>query len=217
MTFSLNSASCTARLDSITTNWNEGSAPPPTVGVVWRDSAYWGVATTGSQNNRTLKLDLISGDWFIFDMPIRSAWTWNNTMYFGGTTAANAYKFSDQKDSNAPTSDDGSAINSYWHSKAFGGMDPFKELTLDKISLVAKKQGGGTVTSNWRMNGGDTSSGSFTVALSTGPNVVRHNYVMPNGSRGTFYDLKISNNNTYPWEILGVKFDYTPKDWRVMP
>lgn len=217
MTYSLNSATCTARLDSITTNWNEGSAPPPTVSTVWQDAAYWGVATSGSQNNRTLKLDLLSGDWFVFDIPMRSAWTWNNAMYFGGATSAKAFKYSDARDSSVPTSDDGAAINSYWHSKAFGGDDPFKEVTLDKISLVAKKQSGGTMAANWRMNGGDTASGSFTVNLSTGTNVVRHNYNVPNGSRGSFYDLKFSNNSTYPWEVLGIKLDFTPKDWRVMP
>lgn len=217
LTFSVNSATCTARVDSITTNWTQGNAPPPVVSAYWKDAIYWGVATAGTQNNRVLKLDLLNRGWYPFDMPARSMMTWNNGMYFGSTTTAKLYKFSDPREGYAPSSDDGTAIDSYWTSKNIGFNDPFQELTLDRISLIARKESGGTLTAAYYMNGGDTGTNTWTVGLSTGTNVVRSNYSVPFGSRGSFFNLKISNNSTQPWEVLGIKFDFTSKGWRPLP
>lgn len=216
-TYSLNSATCTARVDSLTVNWTEGAVSSPTYGAYWNDGLYWTVQTAGSVNNRTLKYDLLNKQWFPFDIGANALLNFNNIFYFGSTANGKVYKFSNIQPSQAPTSDDGANINAYWKSKDFGGSNPFTEHVYENISTVMKKQSGGTATVDWQLNGGATNSGSYSVSLSTGDNVVRNNYSMPFGQIGTFLNLKVSNNSTIPFEILGIKFDFTPQPWRELP
>lgn len=215
--FGLSSGTETARIDSIRVNWSEGAVAPPTYGAFWNDDLYWAVANDGTSNNRTLKYDLLYRQWYVFDLPMNAPFTFNNIMYFGGATNGKIYKYSNIDYSQAPSSDDGAVINAYYRTKEYGGADPFVENIYDRISLVAKKQSGGTMTSTWALNGGGTATGSYDVELSTGDNVVRRNYAFPAGRRGSFLNLKFSNNSTSPFEVLGVKVEFTPQTWRTLP
>lgn len=217
VTYGLDSASCTARTDSITINWTEGAVSSPTFGAYWNDGLYWTVQTSGTMNNRILKYDLLNKAWFPFDIAANALLNFNNILYFGNVTSGKVYKYSNIKQSEAPTSDDGSNINAYWKSKDFAGPDPFTEQNWDNISLVLKKQTGGTATVDWQTMGGNTNSGSYTVQLSTGQNVVRNNYALPFGQRSSFFNVQVGNNSTNPFEIIGIKIDHSPLEWRVLP
>ena len=215
-TFSINSSTNVARLDSLVVNWTEGSLSPISVGTWWDDGIYWGVSDGPSSNNKTLKYDMRAGEWFPFDIPMSANNTYNNRLYFGTPSSKNVFKFSDIVASSAPKTDNGTAINSYWKSKYFFGNDPFKESTLDRISIIATKKESGTLLGTWQMNGEGVSD-SFTINLSTGDNAVRHNYSVPFGALGTFWDLRLSDSSIYGWEVLGIKFDTTPQVWRPIP
>ena len=215
--FGLDSATCTARLDSLTANWNEGSVAPASYGTYWNDGLYWSLANAGTANNLLLKYDLLYGSWHPFDIAANGLYSFNNIFYFGSTTTGKVYKYSSIRPGQGPTSDDGANINAYWKSKEFAGPDPFRESQWNKISLLAKKQAGGTATATWQLNGGDVNSGSYTINLSTGTNIVRNNYSLPVGQRATFFNLKIANNSTQPFELLGFKVDLVPLNWRVLP
>ena len=143
--------------------------------------------------------------------------TFNNIMYFGCTTCGKVYKYSNINYGSAPNSDDGTAINAYYKTKEYGGSAWDQENIYDKISLIARKQSGGTMTSTWSLNGGVTGIGNYSVALSTGDNVVRRNYQFPTGQRGSFLNLKFSEATTSPFEVLGVKVEFTPQAWRPLP
>lgn len=215
--FGLNSATNTARLDSITVNWTEGSVAPPSYATYWNDALYFAVADAGTTNNKTLKYDLLYKQWFPFDIPMNAPYSYNNIFYFGCVNCGKVYKYSNIKYSQAPTSDAGSNINSYFRTKAFSGTDPHLENTYENISLIFRKQSGGTVNATWRLNGGSSGSDTFSVNLSTGDNVVRHNESFPIGQKGTFFDLEFGNNSTYPWEVLGFKVEFSPEPWRQLP
>ncbi len=45
---------------------------------------------------------------------------------------------------------------------------------------------------------------------------VNHNYSMPFGTEGRFFNVKYGNNTTTPWEILGIRMDFTLLPWRPM-
>lgn len=217
VTYGLNSATCTARIDSLAINWTEGAVASPTYGAYWNNALYWAVQSTGTNNNRMVKYDLLNPAWYVFDIPANALASYNNILYFGGTTSGKVYTFSDVNQGRAPTSDDGAAINAYWKSKEFSGADPFVENKWNRVSMVARRQAGGSLTASWQLNGGDTASGSYSVGLSTGPSVVRHNFSLPVGQRGTFFNVKVGNNSTAPFEVFAVKFDYDALPWRVLP
>lgn len=207
----------TARVDSLRVNWTEGAVAPPTYGTFWNDDIYWAVANAGTTNNRVIKLDLLYNEWYLFDIAANALSTFNNSMYFGCVSCGKIYKYSDINYSRAPSSDDGSSINAYYKTKDYSGADRYVENQYDKISLIAKDQASGSMTVAWALNGGQTGSGSYTVQLSTGDNAVRSNYQFPAGRRGTFSNLQFSNNSTSPFEVLGVRLEFTPQPWRPLP
>ena len=216
--FALGSGTDTARIDSIRVNWTEGSVAPPSYGVYWDDALYWQVAvTSGSKNNRMLKYDLIHQAWFPFDVAGNAGHSFGNIFYFGATSNGRVYKYSNINPNQAPNTDNGAAINAYWKSKDYGGADPFRENVYQAMSLVAKKQPTGTATVTWGVNGGGTASGSYEVSLSTGDNVVRHNENLPVGTVGSYFNFRFGNNSTTPFELLGIKLDFSPEPWRVLP
>lgn len=214
-TFAIGSATDTARLYSITANWAEANVAPPSYSTYWDNGLYWSVADAGTTNNKMLKYDLLFGEWFLFDIPFNALHTFNNQMYGGCTTCGKVYKYSNIVRNQAPTSDDGANINAYFKTKDFSAS-PFIENNYETISLVATNQNAGTITNTWKINGGQL-SGNYSVSTSTGDNVVRSNYRFPAGKNGTFFNLNIGNNSTTPFEILGIRVDFSPLDWRVLP
>ena len=216
VTFNIGSTSDTARMDSLTVNWTEGSVAPPSYLSYWDDGIYFAISTGTTGNNRTVKYDLRSGSLWPFDIGMNSPVTFNNIMYFGSTSTAKVMKYSANDPDSAPNADDGSAINGYWRSKQLTAQDPFTEKALERVSIIAKKEAAGTLDTSWRING-NTNSGSFTVNLSTGQALIRHNYRVPVGQVGASYDVRVGNNSVYPFEVLGLKLDLSPKEWRPLP
>lgn len=217
VTFSVGSASDTARIDSLTLNWTEGSVAPPSYAAFWNNYLYFSVSTGTTKNNRVLKYDPSDGSFYVFDVGMNSPISYNNNFYFGSTANGKVYRFSNIDPDSAPTSDDGANINAYWRSKSFSGGDPFAEKQLNRISLLARKQSGGTLSPIWNVNGGNTATGSYSVAMSTGHAVVNHNYNVPVGQRGIWWDYRVGNLSTLPFEVLGVRFDFSILPWRVLP
>lgn len=213
--YSLASGTSSARMDQLVINWVEGSTAPPSYGIYWNNALYWAGSSTGTTNNLTFKYDLLHQTWHKFDIPMNAPTVFNNIFYFGSASTNKVYKYSNIREGFGPTSDEGAAINSYWQSKNFSGGNPFIENIWNSISLVARKgQGSAAITSAWKANGGNSGSGSYNINLNTNDNVVRSNYYMPTGTRGTFFNLNISNNSIYPFEILGIMLDFKPQPWR---
>lgn len=216
--FYVPSGTSTARIDSLTINWTEGTVASATYGAYWNNSLYWSVQNSTGGNNLLLKYDLINPSWWLFDVKAGPLLSFSNQLLFGSALPlGKVYRFSNINPRLVPTSDDGAAINAYWKSKNFTGSDSFVENGWEAVNTILKKQDGGSATITWQSNGGDSGTGSYSVGLSTGTNAVRSNHRVPTGTTGTFFSVKVGNNSTIPFELLGLRIDFTRKGYRPLP
>ncbi len=211
----LGSATDQAQVDACTLYWNNGTASPPAWGVYDsnKNSIYWTSSINNSStNNRFLKYDLNRQEWFPFDLAVSAPRFINNYLYFGSSTGGywNLY-------GNGATSDNGSAINSYFKTKDFGGDSAFSEKDWADVSIVARNAQTGSLNVTWTNN--RYSTGTYIISLSTSGSVpyIRSNYYLPKTSPATFFNLQFGNNAAnQPWEVDGYGLDYSILPWRVI-
>jgi len=139
-----------------------------------------------------------------------AAWLFviGTALYFGSSTGGywNLYGGVDN--------DNGSAINAYWKSRDFSGSDPFVEKNLNRISVVVRNQGSGTLTTTYTTS--DNRSGSYSINQSTTSGVayVRANYALPLLSPFQFFNVKFGNNSGSPFEVNGFRLDWFAQPWK---
>jgi len=207
----MTSATEQTQIDSCSVYWNNGAPAPPVWGVFdsIRNAVYWASSINNSTtNNRFLKYDLAQKQWFPFDLAVTAPKRIGTALYFGSSTGGywNLYGGVDN--------DNGSAINAYWKSRDFSGSDPFVEKNLNRISVVVRNQGSGTLTTTYTTS--DNRSGSYSINQSTTSGVayVRANYALPLLSPFQFFNVKFGNNSGSPFEVNGFRLDWFAQPWK---
>lgn len=208
----LGSATDQAQVDACVITWNEGTPTQPSWAAYdsIKNAVYWTTTVNASSStNRLLKYDLNLDAWYPLDIPAQAPRVVNNVLYFGGASSGtwNQYGLVD--------SDNGYAINAYWKSKDIGSQNPFVEKDFKTASLLLRNNQAGSVTGTYTYSNAET--GAYTISLSTGAgiNYARSNYRLPKTSPQNFINLKVGNNSTTPFEILGFGLTWESKPWGV--
>lgn len=209
----IGSATDQTQVDSCTMYWTEGTAAQPVWGVYdsIRNSLYWTATTTGStQGDRVIKYDLNLDQFFPFDLRATALSRINNSLYFGSSTGGYWNKYA----AGGVYSDNGSAINAYWKSKDFGGVNPFQETSFNRLSLVAKNQTTGSMTATYAFSSGQSLSHTVSLSTTSSLNYIRDNYNIPLTSPHNFMNVQVGNNSSTPFEVLGMRLEFTTNGWR---
>lgn len=210
----LGSATDQAQVDACVLAWNEGTPAQPSWAAYdsVKNAIYWTATVDGaSATNRLLKYDRNLEQWYPWDIAAQAPRSVNNTLYFGGAAAGtwNTYGLVD--------ADAGASINSFWTSKDVGGDRPFQEKDFKTLSLLSRNQGTGSLTGTWTNSIGNT--GDYTISLSTGAGITyaRSNFYLPKKSPQNFMKVRIGNNSSTPFEVLGIGLTWQVLPWRVAP
>ena len=208
----LGSATDQAQVDACVLAWNEGTPSQPSWAVYdsIKNAVYWTSTIDGaSYANRLLKYDRNLGQWYPLDIRAQAPRVINNTLYFGGASSGTWNTFGDVD------ADDGAAINAYWTSKDVGSDKPFQGKSFKSASVLSRNNGSGSLTGTWTLSNAKT--GSYTISLSTGAGIsyARSNYNIPFSSPQQFMKLKIGNNSSTPFEVLGIGIKWTIEPWKV--
>lgn len=214
-TFTITSATQTPTMSAFTLNWNEGNIVRSWATVDKDHRIMWAVGENGSSvDNAEYIWDIRFGQWLKYSVPFTAGTLIDNSIYFGSPSAGNVFNWP------SGTNDNGGTITAFWKSKDFIGADPFSEKDFNHISFISKNQPLSSVDVNFFVNGSTTTTGTSTVSLtdSSSNAYVRNNYLFPAGTYGTFISFKIGNVLAgSPFEFYALGFDYTPRDWRVLP
>ena len=207
----LGSATDQAQVDACTLVWVESGTVQSAWGVYdsVKNSLYWTTTINGAATtNRLLKFDRNLEQWYPFDIPALAPKMINNTMYFGGASSGtwNSYGSVD--------SDAGNPIRAYWKSNDIGNDDPFREKQFKTLSILSRNNQAGSMTGTWTLSNAQT--GSYTISLSTssGVSYARSNYFLPLASPQQFINVQVGNNNSTPFEVLGLGVTWDVKPWR---
>lgn len=213
-TFARTASTETASLDSLYVSWNSGSVSHTFGSVDKNHRLIWSLAENNSTyNNATYIYDQRFQTWlkysFAMDAPARVG----DITYFGGASTGVVYYFP------SGDSDNGSSITAYWKSKDFIGGDPFSEKDYKNYSIIAKTQTGSSISFEYALNGTQaTTSRTISLTNSNGFPFIRSNALFGTGVFGSFINFKFGNVGTdIPFEVYSIKYDYTPRAWRVMP
>lgn len=207
--FTITTATHTPTLNNFTVNWYEGEASDQAY-MFYFDDAIWESVAYGagqSANNYIFKRDLVSDGWTLYTIGTGGMLNQDQTLYFGDSSLGNIFSYGGE------TSDNGTAINSYWRSKTFSGGDPFVQNQFNAIDLFAKKDSGTTLAVTYTT---DTSTAtSYSMSLSTSNSMVQSRKMLPNGKLGHTLDLRIGDNSiSSDWEFFGYRVNYTPLPYR---
>ena len=201
-----------AQVDACTLAWNEGTAVQPAWAVYdsIKNAVYWTTTiNSASSANRLLKYDRNIEQWFPFDLKAQAPKMITNKLYFGGASSGTWNLYGDVD------ADIGGAINAYWKGKDIGSDYPFNEKGFKTISILSRNQQAGNMTATWTLSNGRT--GDYTISLSTGAgiNYARSNFNIPSTSPQQFLNVKVGNNSSTPFEVLGIGVTWDVKPWRV--
>lgn len=208
----LTSATDQAQIDACTLAWNEGAPVQPSWAVYdsIKNAIYWTATVNGAASaNRLLKYDLNLGYWYPFDIPAQAPRMNNNSLYFGGSSSGTWNQFG------SVDADAGGAITAFWQSKDVGANNPFLEKDFGTASVLSRNQQAGSMTATYTFSNAE--SGAYTISLSTGAgiNYARSNFNLPKTSPQTFMSLRLGNNNSTPFEILGIGITWAAWPWKV--
>jgi hypothetical protein len=197
-------------LNDFTFNWYEGSATDKAYITYFNDAIWVSVSsgTSSSTNNRIFYYDLLNQAWLIYDIASNGFLVENNILYIGDPSAGKVYRFGNV------STDNGSAINSYWKSKDFTGDNPF--ITNEFVqSDFAFSVAATTVTYTYTTDTKTATSVSIPLTDSNGASLIRRGFLLPPGKIGGFYNFKVGDSTTNPkWTFLGHKVHFNPLNWR---
>ena len=208
----LGSTTDQAQIDACVLNWTEGTPVQP----VWsvydsiKNAVYWTATINNAPStNRLLKYDRNLNEWYPMDIPAQAPRMINNSLYFGGASSGtwNQYGLVD--------ADLGQAINAYWTSKDIGSDKPFQEKDFQTLSLLSRNNGTGNMTATWTFSNAETGSAEVSLSTGTGISYARSNYNLPKTSPQNFVKIRIGNNSTTPFEVLGLGVTWGVLDWNV--
>lgn len=207
--FTIAAATNVPTLNDFTFNWYEGNAVDKAYIHYFQD-ALWISVSSGSttSNDVVYYFDLLNGGaWFPYNLNADGFLTENNQLYFGDSTAGKIHVFG------GVTTDNGSAINSYWKSKELSGSDPTIDNQYDQADFVFG-QSSTTITYTYTMNQSSSTSVSIPI-YDANLSLVRRNFNLAPGKIGLFYNFKISESSSRAaWSLLMHHVKYTPLGWR---
>ena len=205
----LTHATDTVRLDACSVSWVE-AAPQATFGVYFNDDIYWSVVfSSGLRQNRVIHYDLLNGAFFPWDLRVSAFINSANTLYMGCSDCGKLYQFG------GVDNDTGTAITSSWVSKDFSLGDPTVDKDISRMSVIMKNQTAGSLSLDYVTNGSSTSTKSLSMAGTAGAPQVIRNFNTGLGTKGNVFRIKAYNSTiNNPWEIYGIKVDFSPLPWR---
>lgn len=209
-TFTVTNATQTAVLNDFTVNWFEGTTVDQAY-LLYFDNAIWESVAYGSGqsvNNYIFKRDLINDSWTFYNFGAGGMLVQANTLYFGDTTAGNVFNYG------TTTSDNGTAIQSYWKSKEFSGTDPFLQTQLTNIDTIAKRDQGSTLTATYAVE--TSTETSYSIGLSSTTNsIIQSRKLLPSGKLGYTFSIKYGDTSTSSaWEFMGFRIGFTQNPYR---
>lgn len=201
-------------LNDFSISWFEGQATDKSYGIYFNDAIWWSVASgvAVSTNNRILRLDLLNGDWYLYDIGTNGMLVRNNALYFGSSSEGKIFKFGDTDN------DNGNAINAFWKSKDFVLGNPFVKKEFVNLSVSAGSVQNSSMTVTYTIDG--SSQTSYTVPLYAGSsNAYRHfNKNLPLGKIGNTFSVQFGNNGAdQPLEVFAVQYGFRDKPWVPTP
>ena len=208
----LGSATDQAQIDSCVLNWVEGTLSQPSWAVYdsIKDAVYWTTAVDNAPYaNRLLKYDRRLDSWYPWHLTAQAPKFINNNLYFGGSSSGTWNLFG------TVDNDNGNAIDAFWKSKDVGGDAPFQEKNFRTLSLLNRNAGTGSLTATYTFSNAET--GAYTVSLTTGTGISysRYNENLPNTSPTNFVNIKVGNNSSVPFEVLGIGLTWEALPWSV--
>lgn len=206
----LGSATDQAEIDSCSLAWNESTPVQPSWAVYdsIKNVIYWTTTiNNASSSNRLLKYDRNLKSWYPFDIAAQAPRMIANSLYFGSATAGTWNKYGDVD------SDAGSSINAYWKTKDIGSSEPFLEKSFETFSLLAANQSQGVLYSTATFSNSDYRNFSTSLSTGTGINYIRSNNSIPEMSGQNFMNLKMGNNSSSFFQILGYGVTWSSLPW----
>lgn len=224
--FSLSAATEAPTLNDFTLNWFEGAASDKAYIGYFNDAIWFSVSSSSSvsTNNTIFYWDLLNGAWSIYNIPSNGLLVENNALYIGDPTNSNIYKFG------GVTTDNGSAIQSYWRSKSFLFNESETSGNGQTISFPATDDifvqkeftqadfvlGESSSTLSYTYTLDSKTSTVFTMtAFDSSASLIQRNFLLPVGKIGKYYDFQIGDNSTLPaWKMIAHRVHYNALNWR---
>lgn len=208
--FAITAATQSPTLNDFTVNWFEGSATDQAYMLYFENAIWQSVAFGAAQsvNNYIFKKDLINDAWTLYNFGVGGMLVQSNRLYFGSTSAGNVFNYG------TTTSDNGTAIQSYWKSKEFAGPDLFLQTQLTNIDTFAKKDQGSTLTATYTVE--TSSSTSYSISLSSASQtLIQSRKLLPSGKMGYTFSMQYGDTSTSSsWELLGFRIGFTQQPYR---
>lgn len=105
--------------------------------------------------------------------------------------------------------DDGDAIESFWQTKDYDLGNSYKNKTLRKMKVLAKRVGDYNLTLRYNVDFVGGNSNEYNINLNQEP-IVANDRGIPSTVMGKFFNFKVSNNNADEyWELYGLSPSYT--------
>lgn len=209
--FAITAATNTPTLNDFVFNWFDGSASDQAYGIYF-DNSIWFSVSYGvgvSSNTYIFKRDLINDGWNVYSFGAGGMLVQNNRLFFGSVGNGNIFQYG------TGTSDNGTAINSYWRTKSFSGQDPFLENSFSQLDSYWARNANQSTTVSYTLNA-STSPTSYTVLLSsTTQGLIRSKKMLPTGTNGSTIDIKfLDNSASSSWEIFLFRVLFDPFPYR---
>jgi hypothetical protein len=202
-TFTIYSASETAKIDSIAINWNEGNAAKSATMAVYKNRLHVCGQSAASTINDVCYVRDMGGAWV--------KWTGVNSRYLG-TVGQNFLSATSSETGGGfvyrlydTDSDDGNPINAYWESKDHV-LGPIQNvMAVDRVYLLGSNDAT-TLNMTLKADSGMRTQ-AFDMDLSTGAAFrVKQKPIYPALS-GNSFRLRVENNAaSKPWSFYGYGF-----------
>lgn len=208
----LGSATDQAQVDACTLAWNEGTPVQPAWAVYdsIKDEVMWTTTIdNAASTNRLLKYRRPLSSWYVYNISAQAPIFINNNLYFGGASSGTWSKYGDVD------SDNGNPITAYWQSKDIGSDKPLNEKDFQTLSVLARNRQTGALDIDYTYSNSDT--GSFSMSLSTGAGIqyARGAFRLPSKSPKNFMSVRIGNESSVSFEVLGIVVSWFTRGWIV--
>lgn len=199
-TWTVYSATETARLDILVINWNEGTSAKSATMAVYKNRLHFcGQTSTGLYNDACYVMD-DRGAWVKWSgIDARHLNVVNQNFTAGKSNPSGGGFVHKLYDSD---SDDGAAINAFWESKDFplGNIQNVK--AIDRLFIIGSPEAT-TLTATLRADTGLRSLG-YDVDFSTGMGFKIVHKVIDEPLNGNVFRIRFENNAaSKPWDVLG--------------
>lgn len=207
--FYVSAATETATLNDFTFNWFEGSASDKAYITYFQDAIWFSVSGSSSvsTNNQIFYLDLLNNAWLKHNITANGFLVENNFLYFGDPTQGRIFKYG------GVTTDNSSAINSYWKSKDFTGDNPTVQNEFVQADFTFA-QSLSTATYVYNIDQARVSTSILLPTYDSAASIVKRGVLLANGKIGTFYNFQVGDNSSNAkWTLMFHRAHYNALNW----